>query len=163
MAAVATEKKRDAIMENAEKKRKNAEPAGEMFDDALERVPEDEEEKEPSATGSTDSSTLPGSASTTGASTYFEITVLGMLKGLQKGQEEGACKTEKNRAGITEVNAKVDEGRKETAALGKRVDSQGKHFECVAAKMLKMELMLRNGSAPVFQMSPVLTPEELTR
>ena len=113
MAAVATDKKRDAIMENAEKKRKNAEPAGEIFDDALEKEGEDDEGKEPSNTGSGDSSTLPGSASTTGASTSFEMTVLAMLKGLQKGQEEGACKTEKNLAGITEVNAKVDEGRKD--------------------------------------------------
>ena len=45
-----------------------------------------------------------------------------------------------------------------TAALSKRVDSQGKHLECVAAKMLKMKQMLRSGSAPVFQMTPRADP-----
>ena len=101
---------------------------------------------------------LPGSASTTGASSSFESTVLTILKAVQEEQSKITCKTDKNLAGIIEVNAKVDEGRKETAALGKRVDTQGKHLECVAAKMLKMEAMLRSGSAPVFQMTPRADP-----
>ena len=108
MASVAAAEKKDTVMENAEKKRKNAEP--DTFADAQEEHREDEA----STTGSAQSSSLPGSASTTGApvQTPFEITVLAMLKEAKEEQRAITGKTDKNLAAIIEFNTKVDEGRR---------------------------------------------------